>query len=434
MSELIEKFKCLRELNVDFKRNIKLFYALQRFSLKEINALIVTNDDMVYAFRSQENIEALRSLNRYEVKKEFIIKELCHQRVVDFRNKCKYFGYFDLFARTFDGRLYNWDSGKAKPQLIESLLNYKIIDICCGYERVIALTDNGIVLKNDLLNELDFKELKSNAFNGEKVKAISCGSRHALALTESGCVYSWGNNNWGQLGVGDKGNSQIPTLVILKDIIIDKISCGRVHSLLLSRDGDIYFFGDITCEQSVTEDKKFQTIPIKINGLTHIQTKKDKTESSQTKSFRENKFIDIATHSHYSISIALSGNGIYYVWRSFEPGPRETDFKSFDEIFAEKFEITTKAIHIRSDNNFIPNNKYLNKFEEISFIGSGSYGQVFKVKLKSSSELFAIKKIVITDENESLKELCTSLLISELNSDLIVRYHDVWYENDFYFQ
>jgi serine/threonine protein kinase len=72
----------------------------------------------------------------------------------------------------------------------------------------------------------------------------------------------------------------------------------------------------------------------------------------------------------------------------------------------------------------------LNKFEEISEIGSGSYGQVFKVKLKSTSELFAIKKIEIKDENESLKELCTSLLISELNSDLIVRYHDVWYEND----
>jgi serine/threonine protein kinase len=81
-------------------------------------------------------------------------------------------------------------------------------------------------------------------------------------------------------------------------------------------------------------------------------------------------------------------------------------------------------------NSFIPNNKYLNKFEEISEIGSGSYGYVFEVKLKSSAEFFAIKKIAITDENESMKELCTSLLISELNSDLIVRYHDVWYEND----
>ncbi len=113
-------------------------------------------------------------------------------------------------------------------------------------------------------------------------------------------------------------------------------------------------------------------------------------------------------------------------------GPTNSNFKSFDEIFAEELEITANTIKIQNDSDFIPINKHLNKFEEISEIGSGSYGQVFKVKLKSSSELFAIKKIAINDENEneSLKELCTSLLISELNSDLIVRYHDVWYEND----
>jgi serine/threonine protein kinase len=198
---------------------------------------------------------------------------------------------------------------------------------------------------------------------------------------------------------------------------------------LLSRDGDIYAFGVETYEKSVQEHKKFQTTPIKINS-TDIRTEKEKTESSQTNSFRENKFIDIATHSRYMILIALSLNGIYYVWEPFDQEPKETDFKSFDEIFAVKFRITMKAIHIRSDNNFIPNNKYMNKFEEISEFGSGSYGQVFKVKLKSISELFAIKKIKIKDENESLKELCTSLLIRELNSDLIVRYHDVWYEND----
>ncbi len=199
---------------------------------------------------------------------------------------------------------------------------------------------------------------------------------------------------------------------------------------MLSRHGDIYAFGVKTCEQSVTKNKEFQTIPIKIYDLTNIRTEKEKTESSQTKSFRENKFIDIATHFHYDISIALSVNGIYYVWSTSEfPEPRETDFKSFDEIFAEELRIKTKAIHIESNNGFIPNDKYLNKFE-VSEIGSRSYSKVFKVKLKSSSEFFAIKKISIKDENESLKELCTSLLISELNCDLIVRYHDVWYEND----
>jgi hypothetical protein len=66
---------------------------------------------MVYAFGNELNIEVLRSLDKYEVQNKFIIKELCHQRVIDFRNNKKY-----LFARTFDGRLYFWDSDIAKPQ------------------------------------------------------------------------------------------------------------------------------------------------------------------------------------------------------------------------------------------------------------------------------------------------------------------------------
>jgi hypothetical protein len=71
MSEIIEKFNCLRKLNEEFKRNIKLFYVL---NCHKINVLIVTNDDMVYALKDEENIEALLSLHRYEVKNKFIVR------------------------------------------------------------------------------------------------------------------------------------------------------------------------------------------------------------------------------------------------------------------------------------------------------------------------------------------------------------------------
>ncbi len=33
---------------------------------------------------------------------------------------------------------------------------------------------------------------------------IKCGAFHSLALTQSGEVYAWGANNWGQIGCGDK--------------------------------------------------------------------------------------------------------------------------------------------------------------------------------------------------------------------------------------
>jgi len=180
MSELIDKFECLKKLNEEYKRNIKLFYVCNGLCF---NVLIVTNDDMVYSFGDKKDWR-LRLLNSYVVENEFIIKELCHQRVIDFRNTLE-----RLFARTFGGKVYYWEFCETKSRLIESLLNHNIIDICCGRYGVIALKDNGIVFTSEVF-ELNFKELKSNAFNGEKVKAISCGTSHALALTENGCVYS----------------------------------------------------------------------------------------------------------------------------------------------------------------------------------------------------------------------------------------------------
>jgi alpha-tubulin suppressor-like RCC1 family protein len=157
MSELIDKFECLRKLNEEYKRNIKLFYACNGLSF---NVIILTNDDMVYSF-GDKNDWRLRLLNSYVLRNEFIIKELCHQRVIDFRNTLQ-----SLFARTFDGKVYYWEFCEIKSQLIESLLNHNIIDVCCGNTQVIVLTDNGIVFTSDLFFGSDFKELNSNAFNG----------------------------------------------------------------------------------------------------------------------------------------------------------------------------------------------------------------------------------------------------------------------------
>ncbi len=80
------------------------------------------------------------------------------------------------------------------------------------------------------------------AFNGEKVKAISCGSWHSLTLTESRRVFSWGDNREKQLGVSDTSikYSNKPILIEMNEIFIEKISYRKKHNLLLSREGDIY--------------------------------------------------------------------------------------------------------------------------------------------------------------------------------------------------
>ena len=42
------------------------------------------------------------------------------------------------------------------------------------------------------------------------VKQIVCGSNHTIGLLEDGSVYAWGSNYYGQLGIGDNQDRNIP--------------------------------------------------------------------------------------------------------------------------------------------------------------------------------------------------------------------------------
>jgi alpha-tubulin suppressor-like RCC1 family protein len=98
--------------------------------------------------------------------------------------------------------------------------------------------------------------IKVNGFNDEKVVMISCGYCHSMALTESGRVFVWGSNSKGQLGLRniDKYDKYAKSLLRTSSVLflnqnleydnsMRKISCGKYHSLLLSSNGEIYWFG-----------------------------------------------------------------------------------------------------------------------------------------------------------------------------------------------
>ena len=51
------------------------------------------------------------------------------------------------------------------------------------------------------------------ALVGKKVISVACGSLHCVACTEKGEVYTWGDNDEGQLGDGTTNAVQRPKLV-----------------------------------------------------------------------------------------------------------------------------------------------------------------------------------------------------------------------------
>lgn len=83
-------------------------------------------------------------------------------------------------------------------------------------------------------------------FHGHTVLTVACGNEHVVALVSPGetftgghCVcYSWGNNNHGQLGLGDKESRTCPEIVETFNqcpLEVFEVACGAFHTAVLTR-------------------------------------------------------------------------------------------------------------------------------------------------------------------------------------------------------
>jgi hypothetical protein len=307
------------------------------------------------------------------------------------------------------------------------LSDLKIIDISCGAYHSLALTSNGDVYAWGL-NESEqigiesgsvsqLRPVKINFSINEKFKAISCGAYHSMALTESGRVFSWGENDDGQLGVGNFTNFNKPELIQMNDILFEKICCSSSFSFFLSTDGDIYVCGCHHWKYLEYSNSRLR----KLNKL--------------------NKFCDIKSVYAQNFFAALSMDGLYYIWSELKMNGeiitelKEIPKKSFTHIFRENLQINYRSIEgmlIEFEDGFIRNKDCELNYNEIEKLGEGSFGIVFKVNHRKNYERFyAIKKIKLKNEKEILKELQIFSLISEIKHKNVLRYKDVWLENNF---
>src|SRR5437868_711798 len=72
--------------------------------------------------------------------------------------------------------------------------------------------------------------------------AASVGIAHSMILNNCDKIYTFGDNYFGQLGLGNNIDKNTPTLISDMDKII-AISAGEYHSIVLDNDGQIYTFG-----------------------------------------------------------------------------------------------------------------------------------------------------------------------------------------------
>ena len=79
------------------------------------------------------------------------------------------------------------------------------------------------------------KPANAVTMNGISVVALCCGGQHVAAVQANGCVWTWGRNDFGQLGHGDNSTRTIPVDIRNSDVLgISRVACGFSHTFLLS--------------------------------------------------------------------------------------------------------------------------------------------------------------------------------------------------------
>ncbi len=71
--------------------------------------------------------------------------------------------------------------------------------------------------------------------------------------------------------------------------------------------------------------------------------------------------------------------------------------------------------------------RYISEFDELCLIAHGNYGLIYKVKCKTSEELFAIKRVPF---NKSKNNFENFEMISKLDSTFVVKHFNSWIEDN----
>lgn len=118
-----------------------------------------------------------------------------------------------------------------------------------GHGLLAYLTDRGEVL--GVRGTLPFPAVTAarplllhRLYRGHRVVAVASGQNHAVAVTEDGCLFTWGSGEHGCLGHGGTADQRDPRLVeALAGHRVRAAACGGSHTVCCTEQGLIFAWG-----------------------------------------------------------------------------------------------------------------------------------------------------------------------------------------------
>jgi len=179
-------------------------------------------------------------------------------------------------ALTEGGRVFAWgmndfgqlgtgdEENRALPVYTELPYETYISSVACGGNYTLGATKRGELWSWGRFQASNFPRLFTetwcngyeskgeNGIKGLKVAKISAGDQHMGVLTKEGKLYTWGYNDFGQLGWGLHGEGRVgqqkPNEVkgALESEIVTDFSCGGGHTVAVTKTSRIFGWGSNT--------------------------------------------------------------------------------------------------------------------------------------------------------------------------------------------
>jgi alpha-tubulin suppressor-like RCC1 family protein len=141
----------------------------------------------------------------------------------------------------------------------------------------------------------------SGVLSGKTITQVAAGGFHSIALASDGTVYTWGYNSDGELGNGTTINSNVPVVVdksgVLSGKTITQVAGGWTHSIALASNGKVYTWGDNSYRQLGNETNTSSNVPVAVDTSGVLSGK---------------TITQVAAGGYHSI--ALASDGTVYTW------------------------------------------------------------------------------------------------------------------------
>ncbi|XP_070697614.1 probable E3 ubiquitin-protein ligase HERC4 isoform X1 [Pempheris klunzingeri] len=171
------------------------------------------------------------------------------------------------------------EKSRKKPEQVVALDAQIIVAVSCGESHTLALNDKGQVFSWGLgsdgqLGLNNFEECvrvprNIKSLSDVQIAQVACGYWHSHALSRGGQVFSWGQNRYGQLGLGINGQSISTPQIIqsLQGIPFAQISAGGAHSFALTLSGAVFGWGRNKFGQLGLNDSNDRCFPALLKSL-----------------------------------------------------------------------------------------------------------------------------------------------------------------------